>query len=216
MQLIKLILGAWILLCPFFIRGQSHDNTSHTQISLGAGIGASAYPAFFTIIENLDESNSFTTSHGPAYTGHIEWNPNRHLSFGLNGGFQKLEQNITGFTFDVGDSLYTVDQFNYSLNRTNVGLCAKLYYDKNNDIDIYSGVKLGLSIFKIKVDVNDDLLLNELEKNLRFPMSTPSFQLIILGIKYYPTKYIGLFGELSIGAPAIVQAGISVRIPYTK
>ena len=216
MKRLKQTLGAWIILCPFFIHGQLLDDTGQSQISVGAGIGVSAFPGFFTIIENLDESDSFTTTNGPAYTGYIDWNPNKHFSLGINGGFQKLQQNITGFSFDVGDSLYTVDKFNYSLNRTNIGICAKIYYDNNNKVDIYSGVKMGLSIFKINVDVNDDLLVNELEKNLRFPLSTPSFQLIIMGIKYYPTQYLGFFGEVGIGAPAIVQAGISVRIPYTK
>lgn len=216
MKIKRFFTGAWIILCPFFLSAQDTSGLPESQISFGAGIGASAYPAFFAIIESLDESGSFKTSSGPAFTGYLEWNLNRRLSLGINGGFQKLSQEVSGFSFTASDSLYTVDRFNYSLNRTNIGLTLKLYYDNSDQLDLYSGLKAGMSIFKIKVDVSDNLLINELENNLRFPMTTPAFQLIIFGMKYYPTQYIGLFGELSVGAPAIVQAGLSVRIPYTK
>jgi len=216
MKIKKHIIGAWIILCPFSILAQYKEPMSEAQFSAGLGIGISAFPTFFRIVESLNQSDSFKSSNGPAFTGYFDWNPNNVISLGINGGFQRLSQEITGFSFSVEDSLYTIDQFSYSLNRTNIGITLKFYYDDYENLDLYTGIKAGISLFQFKVDVNDDLLVNELEKKIRFPMVTPSFQIILLGAKYYPSENIGMFCELGIGAPANLQAGISVRIPYEK
>lgn len=203
------------MLNPFFIQSQKQASDAAPNVSFGLGIGASAYPAFFALIENLDHSESFSTNSGPAITAFADWVPSRYFSIGLGGGFQSLNQEIKGFSFTLQDSLLYFDKVNYKLNRTNIGAVLKLYYTRKDDLELYSGLKAGLSIFKFKVDINDDALINELEKNLRFPMTTPSMQFIAFGMRYYPTPFLGIMAEVGIGAPALAQAGITFKVPYS-
>jgi hypothetical protein len=201
-----------VLLAPA-AQAQSRSNDFPAVIHAGGGVGYSQFGLISKILE-LGTDGQFTeTKTTPAYTGYFDYQFKRHFSMGISGGVQSIRQKVEDFTYTVDGQSQTAQSFYYRLQRTNVGMTFRAHYGDNDKVDVYSGLKIGLSIFSISFDVNDETLLAELDNRASFATTTPSFQLILCGMRYYPIQPLGIHFELGIGAPAIVSAGLSLRIP---
>ncbi len=126
------------------------------------------------------------------------------FSIGVAGSYQH-------FNFDNKSS----DEYLH-VKRSNVAIRGLFHYGNGKRIDMYSGVRLGATIwntdFKIK-DIDTDPTLKELKKEIDDKLSGIVFapQLVAFGFRGYFTNNIGVFAELSVGAPAFLTAGLNFR-----
>jgi hypothetical protein len=193
--------------------GQSEVSAFEKEVNFGTGLGLSFFTKFGKLVEIGADGAVSGTRSSLAHSGYLEYRPRHFFSFGIAGGTQYLEQTVKDFTFDVDDKTYYVESFDYKINRSNIGVYAAVHYLKGSKIDLYTTLRMGVSIFSIKLDINDEILLNELEKRATFAFTTPAFQSTLLGMRYYPLKNIGLHCELGLGAPTYLSGGLSIRIP---
>jgi hypothetical protein len=192
---------------------QTESTAFEKEVNFGTGLGLSFFTKFGKLVEIGADGAVSDTRSSLAHSGYLEYRPRHFFSFGIAGGTQYLEQTVQDFTFDVDDKTYYVESFDYKINRSNIGVYAAVHYLKGTKVDLYTTVRMGVSIFSIRLDINDEILLNELEKRATFAFTTPAFQATLLGMRYYPLKNIGLHCELGLGAPAYLTAGLSGRIP---
>jgi hypothetical protein len=203
----------YVMLVAFTLTAQKADTPFTREINFGTGIGLSLFPSVFNFIEFGTDGSVKDTRSSAAYTGYIEFRPRHFFSFGLAGGTQYVEQTVTDFSYTVDDKNYFIQAFDYRVVRTNLGIYAGIHYVNQSNLDLYSNVRTGLSIFSIQLNINDEVLLNELVKRAKFALSTPALQMTLIGVRYYPIPYLGLHVEAGLGAPAFLMGGLSFRIP---
>ncbi len=109
------------------------------------------------------------------------------------------------------------------LYRTNIGFRYLANYVDNRVINIYSGLRLGLSYWKIKAE--SKLIFSFLDKlqfnipiNPEYSTSTTvfSFQIVFFGMEVYLTQNIAIGGELALGSPYFATLGASYRFHKFK
>lgn len=196
------------------VEGQKTANPTFTkEVAVGTGIGLSLFSSLAELVEFGADGTITNTRSSLAHTGYLTYRPRHFVSFGLAGGTQYIEQTVEDFSFTVDDKEYFVESFKYRVNRLNMGFLVGIHYLKRPDLDVFTTIRAGWSVFSIKPDVNDQALINELEKRAVISFSTPAFQTTLIGIRYYPLTYFGFHFEAGLGAPAYLSAGISGRIP---
>lgn len=183
------------------------------EVALGTGIGLSLFSSLAELIEFGSDGTITDTRSSLAHTGYLTYRPRHFISFGVAGGTQYIEQTVQDFSFTIDDKDYFIESFKYRVNRFNIGILLGVHYVKRPDLDVFTTIRAGWSIFSIQPNINDTQLANELERRALFSFSTPAFQSTLIGVRYYPFQYIGFHFEAGLGAPAYLSAGLSGRIP---
>lgn len=98
------------------------------------------------------------------------------------------------------------ESFDVRLSRFNLGVRGLFHYGSSETMDMYSGLRLGLSNWSLDVGT-DDPSFDPPKAN--GPAFAP--QLILFGIRGYFTENLGIGGELAIGAPHAVSLGLHYR-----
>jgi hypothetical protein len=202
-----------ILLLTSEIYAQNTESVFQREINFGTGVGLSLFSNLADLIELGSDGTVTDTRSSLAHTGYLTYRPRHFISFGLAGGTQYIEQTVQDFSFTIDDKDYFVESFKYRVNRFNIGFLLGVHYVNRPDLDVYTTIRAGWSIFSIQPDINDTQLANELERRALFSFSTPAFQSTLIGVRYYPFQYIGFHFEAGLGAPAYLSAGLSGRIP---
>jgi opacity protein-like surface antigen len=153
-----------------------------------------------------------TASYGLAYDRAINDRFSVGGSIHYNGGTATFQD---AFQFK-GQTVSGLVKGTYS--RVPIMIRGLVHYGKNEKLDMYSGLGLGVSIWKAKVSGNGSLQTSitdqDLKDNLRgIPTGTaiPTAQLIAFGARYYPVPNIGIGGELAIGTPYFLALNVSYR-----
>ncbi len=124
----------------------------------------------------------------------------KNISVGVAGSHQE-------YKFSIPDGSVAAE-----IKRSNFAIRGLFHYGSSDRIDMYSGVRLGYTIWGTDVKTTDPTLkptLKTLEKNYlgkRF-----AAQLVAFGIRGYFTKNIGAHAEFSIGSPYYLVAGLNFR-----
>jgi hypothetical protein len=179
------------------------SNSNAGVFSFGAGIG---YSTFYLRIYGFDESGQNGTpiplSETPAYNFLVDYGINQKTCVGV--GF--TYQHATGtpqFPENSPDTITAIEQ----ITRWNVGV--RLVHYTGNDINysFYYGGRIGVSYWQdvLPSYLSGDERLGGAQKFL------PSFQ-FFCGYRIVIAKYLALHAEFAIGAPYLVETGISFRI----
>ena len=116
---------------------------------------------------------------------------------------------------------------NAKIHRINIGIRPTVYYVNNDKISLYSGLRLGMTFWKVKIET--DKITDYIESLLpgivgdfivpRIPLNdTYSFykrffamQLTLIGIEAYFSDHIGVNFELACGSPYFFIGGVNFR-----
>jgi hypothetical protein len=126
------------------------------------------------------------------------------------GGFFATQKRYgsTDFSYATGNGMHATETVAFNLRRNCIGFSTKFHYGKEDKVDLYSGVRLGMIFWVNSIESasgNFDLL----DKMIT---SRPFFGLTAFGARVYPTKNIGLNFELNLGAPNVIGIGAVVKL----
>lgn len=98
------------------------------------------------------------------------------------------------------------ESFDVRLSRFNLGVRGLIHYGNSTTMDLYSGLRIGLSNWSLDVGTDNP---NFDPPKAQGPAFAP--QLILFGIRGYFTENLGIGGELAVGAPHVVSFGLNYR-----
>jgi len=144
-----------------------------------------------TIFENTKTVSS------PAYHGTIDYGINNVISVGLAYGFQKSD-----LVFNSGENAANVVA---RIARVDLGIRTLVHYGNDNDLDLYSGVRLG---YKMD-DLYEGKAVAPSSSNSITTGDRPTIGIILFGLRYWPTTHFGLTTEIHWGRPYIANVGVA-------
>jgi hypothetical protein len=208
----KRILGILIVLVLFVNISTAQNEEYKSTVCVNAGFSMAS---FFIKLRNAvaDFGKPKSTSY-PALQVTYDYGLAKWLSMGVAGSYQMME--VSSFTY-INDSLL----FNYSgpsndnvsykddLTRLNVAVRALFHYSNSDKIDLYSGIRFGMTNWKSTTN-NSNKDYDALDTwGTRNNFAT---QIVLFGMRGYFTNHFGMNMEFAIGAPHFFSIGLNYRL----
>lgn len=152
----------------------------------------------------------------------LDFRLDKTFSLGLIAGGSRAELEIDpAFHRQTGPNVNpSAERLLIKGNRTVVGLRALFHYKQEAETEIYSGFRFGLALSRRKTntglyeyDLPPTAILPGYHATIKTRTTQFSFQLILLGIRYFPLKTVGFGGEIGIGAPYYAGLWACFRLP---
>ncbi len=172
--------------------------------AMNAGAGFSMFGILGSINLNIPDEVSLESNSTTCWTGALDFGMQNHLSIGLGGGYQSIDQTVKDYQYVDENGNETIGEFSYSLSRINAGL-RLLYHFGNGSIDAYIGVKPGVNIYQFGTNSNFPI-----PTWVRASSTTFALQIIPIGLRAYLNDNIGLFFETGVGAPSFISGGLCI------
>ncbi|MCO6489750.1 MAG: outer membrane beta-barrel protein [Phaeodactylibacter sp.] len=170
--------------------------TRQGQSVIGIQTGFSLAGALFNLSEidaNIDASAP------PAVQFTYDYALTDRLSLGGGVSYQRFKLAYS----DYGEMNET---FDVRLSRFNLAVRGLFHYGNSEAVDMYSGLRVGLSNWSLDVGTDDP--------NFDPPKASgPAFapQLVLFGIRGYLAENLAIGGELAAGAPHVLSLGLNYR-----
>jgi hypothetical protein len=127
------------------------------------------------------------------------------FSMGVMGAYQNLGADFQ-YTWNNGTNDIT-ESVNTAVTRMNFAVTPKFHYGGSENLDLYSGLRVGMNIL--------NFTQNSTDPDFDVPGSLSGSRLTIgvtaFGARYFFTDNIGMNMELSVGTPYAVAAGVNWR-----
>jgi len=191
-----------IVILSLSINLQAQEKSEH-KISITGNVGLSLVGSLIDV-SDLDAAAEYSTKVLPAAQLSADYFVTNWLSMGVAGSYQFMQINYT----DYGDN--NVD-FSTNINRINVAFRPLFHYVNKGRVDMYSGLRLGLTNWGI--NTTETVENYEATDYISFNSGTLfAPQLVAFGIRGYFTDFIGANIEFAIGAPHYISGGITLRL----
>lgn len=185
----------------------SAQNGDYKQ-NIYVGAGFSLAGAVFNVLDNATGSSSNTSL--PAIQLTYDYALTPKVSAGLGFSYQGFGFDVTDFTFFDDNGMAVTESFSADLRRTNVAARVLFHYGKNEKLDMYSGVRVGMTNWGISTDDSSDAVDEFFDGGFNGWSFAP--QLVAFGLRYYVTDNIGLSFESTVGAPHFLSVGANYRL----
>jgi hypothetical protein len=180
---------------------QNEDYKSTICVNAGFSLVGSLLNASNTLNSAATEDPKSTSI--PALQVTYDYGVANWFSMGAAFSYQMMKSDVTGYDQS------TTYKYTDKINRMNVAVRMLFHYANANKVDLYSGVRLGLTNWSFSTDNNDDTYnvgdYWDLKNNF-------APQLVLFGIRGYFTDHLGLNSELCVGAPHFFSVGLSYRL----
>ena len=192
------LIPLFAILATTFSYAQSADHRS--TISATAGLNAFQ---FFNLVDGaLSDSLGTevkikaTGSYGLTYDySVVNW-----FSIGLAAGFNTISLDAPNVEIERDNGDIYNGAIEMRATRTNIAIRPLFHYGNKGRIDMYSGLRIGASIWTGKVVADSDLTPEDLDlPGFRGTGAALGFQFIPFGLRGYVTENIGLGFELGVG-----------------
>jgi len=199
-----------ILFLLLIVTYNSFSQTNYEH-KISAQVGTSWLGVLTNAIDKISNpiiNHCFAT---PVFQLAYNYKTTPYFTVGAVSSFQNFNFNIT----IPENNITNADIF---ISRTNLSFRGLAHYIDNDVIDLYSGGRIGLSVWSIKADT---AIISGFMNNYSFnlPMnpkynkvgSAVSFQIILFGMDIYLSKNIGINGEIAMGPTYFANFGLSYR-----
>lgn len=194
-----------ITLCTFFllmsgttVKAQKEQG----QISIGAGAGWSLIGGLFSAISG----GTNTTFASPVWNATFDYGLSDNFSLGIAFGYQTMGINYVDYWYTNSQGTTVTEDFKWTLSRMNIAARPLIHFGHSEDLDLYAGIRAGITNWGSKTESSDP---NFDEGQIK--MGNFGFQ-ALFGTRYYFSEMIGMHFEVGLGAPYLVEGGISVRL----
>lgn len=185
------------------------------QIVVSGGVGYSIAKAAFVLdlldAESLSSSYSYPYTYTkisgiPAINGMVDYGIASKFSIGLVCSYQSWSADYNSYTSynSTTGQLTTYPASKTTGSRLNYGLRALFHFGGNPNLDMYTGLRIGQSVWTEKTTN----LNPKYELNSRSSIAPQT----LFGIKYFFTDLLGAGAEFAIGAPYYSAVGVSYRL----
>jgi hypothetical protein len=174
--------------------------------NISGGVGFSLVGALFS---GFPDTAGVSLSTIPALQLTYDYRVSKLISVGAAFSYQKFGMNFDDyFWVDENGNFYEED-FTADISRTNVAARVLFHYSKNPKIDMYSGLRIGATLWNGSVS-GASAGFTELDNLTSGVVVAP--QVILFGFRYFVTNNIGLSFESSVGAPHYLNFGVNYRL----
>ena len=163
---------------------------------IGINAGFSMASALFSLSE-IDANVDATTP--PAIQATYDYALTNRVSLGGGISYQNFKLAYSNY----GEAK---ESFDVRLSRFNVGLRGLFHYGNSEKMDMYSGLRVGLSKWSLDVGTDDPSFDPPKTAGIVFAP-----QAILFGMRSYLSGHLGIGGEIAIGAPHVVSFGLHYR-----
>jgi len=153
---------------------------------------------------SIDSDDNYSSYSIPAFQVNADYGIAKFFSAGVGVSYQMMGIDYTNYGVNS-------DNFSTDITRLNIGVRALFHYANSGRLDMYSGVRLGTTIWGVSVegdiegyDFNDYILF---DNGTNF-----ATQFILFGFRGYFTENLGANFEIGIGAPHFLSAGLTYRL----
>lgn len=179
--------------------------------TLSGSVGMNIFQAVGRLDQNFNEDQAvnFKSNATPSFGLQYDYAVRKWFSIGFSGSFNTFGSSADQITVtddETGDT-YT-GSYNLDFFRTNLAVRPLFHYGNDGRIDMYSGFRLGASIWSGKFEADGELEADDVFGSVRGTGAIPAIQIILFGMRGYVTENVGIGFELGIGAPhyAALQA----------
>lgn len=140
---------------------------------------------------------------------HIEYNYffYERLSLGVGIAYQQISAFYDGYEYESGGETIT-ENINAELTRLNFSARALFWYNPNSTFRLYSGLRLGVSNWRADTNTGDPNF--DIDQYINIALGAAfAPQLILVGGDIPINEALHVGGELSIGSPYFISAGVS-------
>lgn len=188
-----------------------HAQKVKGQSVVGAGVGYSLAGALINSLVGPTASTAgFDYSSIPVIAGSYDYAITEKFSLGAAVSYQSFTlkyndfQTIIGYD-NTGYPIYGTTSFKETITRVNYALRPLIHFGKNEDLDMYTGIRLGLTKWGYKSD-------NATVSGVAGDLGTNFAPQALFGTRYFFSEMIGVNFEFGIGAPYFIMAGVAVRL----
>ena len=171
-------------------------------------------PVIREYVPELNETVDLTISGLGPMGGRVEYLVRDRIGLGVDFIYNSTTCVFAIDTFDIDDINIGPMSITYKMTRMRGHFRFNYHFCNSKRWDIYCGLGVGLNNRKHKFTAQFHLL-QDWNLSKAFSGSYPYSARTCLGIRFYPTKVVGLSMELGLGGP-LVSGGISVRFNPKK
>lgn len=160
-----------------------------------------------------DLRGSIEGSSNPAFQVAYDRSLTNWFSVGLGLSFQQMDLSLNDVSYfdEEENQEVNIGTGSLDINRVNVGIRALFHYGNKGKMDLYSGIRLGLTSWGLNVSSADANFEQEVEDFSLFGVN-PAVQIIPFALRGYLTENIGLNFEFAVGAPHFFALGLNYRL----
>lgn len=178
------------------------------EVVITAGVGYSLGMALFKGVMNtaLRESNLNEIKGTPIINGMVDYGITDNFSVGAAISYHQWN-----WQDQYTDTSGVTTMGNVRASRNNIGLRGLFHFGNNNRVDLYTGARVGYSLWRFKADASNTN--GESASDFSAPAGIFTAQ-ALFGARAYFNEIIGANFEFGIGtAPYFLSGGLSFRIP---
>ncbi len=206
-----------LLLIPIFalcaLTANFAQNADYRS-TISATAGANVFQLFAKLEDPISDSLGSevklkaTASYGLTY----DYGVNNWFSIGLATSYNKMSLKSSSIDITKDDGSKYVGPIDFKLSRTTIAIRPLFHYGNKGRIDMYSGLRVGVSIWNAKVTADETLDPKDVNSTFRNAGATPNIQIIPFGLRGYITPNIGLGFEIGIGGPHYAALQLNYRM----
>ena len=194
-----------------------HTFTAH------AGVNVFNFLNFSTADVSVDDGDgsisygSLDGSSTPTFNLTYDYAVKKWFSVGGSVGYNAFKMEFKDLNYTGSNGERVTGNGGFGASRTSINFRPLFHYGNSGRLDMYSGFRVGLSIWNARTIGNlqgeniDDLSNNINLTGLRGTGVLPQFALTLFGLRGYVTENFGLGFEINAGSPYLVSGGVNYR-----
>ena len=198
----KKILTLLFLASTLVSFGQNTQGTSVVTVDVGYSLAGDFIK---NLIDLGDTEGDIKTSLTPVIMVGFDHALTDVFSIGVQGAYQGIGADFVN-TYNDG-SKEVKENVEATINRMNFAIRPNFHYGGNDQLDLYSGMRIGIQTFSTSHNSTDPNF-NALQD---FDGARLSVGATLFGLRYFITENFGMNMELSLGTPYAVIGGVNFK-----
>lgn len=215
-------IGLFCLFC-LSLNTQSLAQNETYRSTLSANVGPNIFGLFDYIDDAIVQNDtlSFTdlrTYGSPTFQLSYDYGIRKWFSLGLAASYNRFGFEATDLDFkSPSTDSFVKGDVSARVSRTGIAVRPLFHYGNNPRLDMYSGVRVGLSVWKTKLSgegtaKSKDDFEETFDGNFKFISGVfPQLAITAFGLRGYVTEKLGFGFELNLGPTYICSANVNYR-----
>ena len=203
------MLGLWLLGAPSWAQELPPVQYSYPS-QARASLGFSTIGFFAGLAKHVGVVANIDVNNYPALQLSYTHRFYNRISLGVGISRQVFSIRYRNYEYEGEGGMTLLDNFTTYVRRFNIGGLALLHYNPGSKLELYSGLRLGISRWTFDTNAKD--INYTIGKFLSFALGTQfAPQIILIGGNTYFTPHLGANFEVGIGAPHLISLGVAYR-----